>query len=218
METTSSGLKKYDSSGTLIKWFPEFNVYRGGEFQGKSTNNWVVDISRDKDGYLWVGCSISGLNKINTRNDHVSYCRLYDVNRKEVFFSDINDVLSEDSLVWVASTKGLFLNRKGIDPDTNFFQIGTEPLDHANIYCIQKDSDGYLWLGTENDGLIKYKANVNGDAYFRHYMYDPDDISSMISNHIEAIHVTADGVVWFGTDKGLCSYDKEHDRFIRFTN
>lgn len=83
-------------------------------------------------------------------------------------------------------------------------------LSHNTVNCILKDSNGFMWFGT-NDGLNKY------DGYrFSVYKHNPDDASSISDNRVYAIDEDSDGNLWVGTRNGLNKYNPEQDRFERF--
>jgi two-component system sensor histidine kinase ChiS len=94
-------------------------------------------------------------------------------------------------------------------PSLRFERIGTEDgLSSSIVTCIQQDSLGYIWFGTQ-DGLNRY------DGYsFTVYRHDPDDPGSPRDDFIESIYLDRSGVLWVGTQDGwLERYDRETDQF-----
>ena len=65
-----------------------------------------------------------------------------------------------------------------------------EGLSQSVINCIYQDSQGYIWLGTQN-GLNRF----NGET-FDVYSYNPIDSNSISNNWIYAITEDADGNLW----------------------
>lgn len=95
-----------------------------------------------------------------------------------------------------------------------FEQITTEDgLSQSTVNDILQDSRGFLWFATE-DGLNRY------DGYeFKVYRNDPFDPFSISSNQISSILEDNNGAIWIGTKGGgLNKFDKEQDRFFRFTH
>ena len=91
-----------------------------------------------------------------------------------------------------------------------FVPRGLESLSNSFVRCFFKDSEGYMWLGT-NDGLIRY----DGTNAVR-YEHDPDDKHSIPHSNINVIREDANQTIWIGTSRGLSAYDKERDRFHEF--
>ncbi|MBI3220171.1 MAG: GHKL domain-containing protein [Bacteroidetes bacterium] len=81
----------------------------------------------------------------------------------------------------------------------------------GNVLSILQDYQGFFWFGTE-EGLQRY------DGYsFKNYYFHKSDSLSLSSNFIQYLFEDSKHNLWVGTfDAGLCWYDRENDRFIRF--
>lgn len=86
-----------------------------------------------------------------------------------------------------------------------------EGLSQSNVTCILQDRQGFMWFGTQ-DGLNKY------DGYsFTVYQNDPLQPNSLSDNFVVSLYEDRKGQLWVGTDDGgLCRFDKQTGRFIRF--
>ncbi len=74
-----------------------------------------------------------------------------------------------------------------------FFNVG---LQGHTVQCILQDSQGFLWVGT-NDGLYQY------DGYtFEGYRHDPNDDNTLSNNHIRDLYEDKEGRIWIGTYGG----------------
>jgi two-component system sensor histidine kinase ChiS len=83
------------------------------------------------------------------------------------------------------------------------------------IRIIYEDSYGYLWAGTEN-GLNKYEHETEK---FTRYCYNAKDTTTIGSNVVLSIFEDSRKQLWIGTKGGgLCKYDREENKFIRFYN
>lgn len=83
-------------------------------------------------------------------------------------------------------------------------------LSHSNVTAFCQDSNGFLWIGTEN-GLNKY------DGYeFRIYQRKENDSLSLLVNAINYIFEDSHKRLWVATrTAGLHYYDPERDVFVR---
>ncbi|HXG66570.1 MAG TPA: two-component regulator propeller domain-containing protein [Blastocatellia bacterium] len=74
----------------------------------------------------------------------------------------------------------------------------------GTVKALAFDGRGGLWVGTEGQG-----AFYRRDAGTRRHFTFENTAGGLRSNFIHAIYVDREGVVWFGTDKGVCRYDPQ---------
>ena len=71
-----------------------------------------------------------------------------------------------------------------------------------------QDRDGFIWLGTQGAGLVKY------DGYtLKRFPAGP---GTFLDGNITALYEDRDGIIWFGTLGGLNSYSKDTDSFYAY--
>jgi ligand-binding sensor domain-containing protein/signal transduction histidine kinase/DNA-binding response OmpR family regulator len=90
------------------------------------------------------------------------------------------------------------------------FQSIQDELSNPYIRCILKDSQGFMWFGT-NEGLNKFDG-----SNFTLYEKGTNQPNSLICNAINAIIEDKNKNLWVGTGTGLCVYDREKDNFKAF--
>ncbi|MDR3220255.1 MAG: response regulator [Dysgonamonadaceae bacterium] len=83
-------------------------------------------------------------------------------------------------------------------------------LSNSHITKIYQDSQGYIWVATEN-GLNKF----NGCNYIT-YSEQKNDSTSLKGNYVYEILEDRHGIFWVGTMKGLFQYDRNTDSFHPF--
>ena len=84
-----------------------------------------------------------------------------------------------------------------------------EGLSQSVVNCLFQDTQGFLWIGTQN-GLNRFDGEK-----FRVYRYQPNDSLSISNNWIYAISEDRDGNLWIGTKGGLNKYVVAEDCFER---
>jgi ligand-binding sensor domain-containing protein/signal transduction histidine kinase len=85
-----------------------------------------------------------------------------------------------------------------------------EGLSQNAILSIAQDTQGFLWIGTE-DGLNKY------DGYqFTVYKHDPDDPNTLRDNFVSAIYIDQTGDLWIGTRSGLDRFNRSSGTFTHY--
>ena len=77
------------------------------------------------------------------------------------------------------------------------------------IISLAEDKEGYLWIGTHQNGLNKFDRRINE---FVHY-----ESENGIGNQIYCIEVLADGTVCIGSNGGLSLYNPNKNSFTEYT-
>lgn len=95
--------------------------------------------------------------------------------------------------------------------ELNFKKYKVEDgLSSNTIFAILQDSDGFMWIGTE-DGINKF------DGYtFKTYRNIPRDSSSIVNNYVYSIYEDSKQNLWIGTETGISVYNKRTDNFNFF--
>lgn len=119
-----------------------------------------------------------------------------------------------DHNIWLGTTIGpLRLTRAEMTNESPVFEQVKVPrndgtnladylLDNINITCMAIDGGGRKWFGTAGNGV--YLISEDNMTQIQHFISAD---SPLLSNNIESIAINdATGEVFFGTDKGLCSY------------
>jgi hypothetical protein len=116
--------------------------------------------------------------------------------------------------IWIGTNVGpMYLSPEQISADNPVFtQVkvprndGTNYADYllsgVDINCIVVDQANRKWFGTNGNGV--YLISSDNIHQIEHFT---EDNSKLLSNNIESIAINEEsGEVFFGTDKGLCSY------------
>jgi signal transduction histidine kinase/DNA-binding response OmpR family regulator/streptogramin lyase len=94
-----------------------------------------------------------------------------------------------------------------------FDRIHKTARGNPDINSITQDEQGFIWLGTIPEGVIRY------DGYdFREFQHDPADSTSLSDNEVREVFAPGDGTLWVGTAAGLDRLDFLTERFRRFTH
>ncbi len=71
--------------------------------------------------------------------------------------------------------------------------------------------DDELWLGTNRRGAFLLKPEGDEARLIEHLTFD-NTAGGLRSNQVNAVFRDREGIVWFGTDRGVCRYDRESFR------
>jgi ligand-binding sensor domain-containing protein/DNA-binding CsgD family transcriptional regulator len=97
--------------------------------------------------------------------------------------------------LWIGTFDGL-LRFDGAEFKT-FDETNTPGFSAHSAHTFIEDADGTLWIGTENEGLARYR---NGT--FTTFTID----DGLLSNSIRALAIDPEGSLWIGTNQGLMYY------------
>ncbi|MBR0118657.1 MAG: hypothetical protein IJM01_00845, partial [Eubacterium sp.] len=109
--------------------------------------------------------------------------------------SDANVVLSSsDGFIWIGGYSGL------IRYDGTTFERITEPEAITNVNALFEDSNGRIWVGTNDNGIVAFNKDKSW-----HYTYEDGLSSSSIRTIVEDENKN----IIVGTSKGLYYIDPE---------
>lgn len=174
----------------------------------------------DSRGFLWftnAHWQKPSFYAYDTKTDALnSYTSFINEDGLQVAANSINHIVEDRSgNMWVSTNVApLMLLKENIGDGSNaVLQQVKVPrndgtnfadylLDGVSVSCIAVDGGGRKWFGTTENGVYLISADNMEQIY--HFM--PNN-SKLLSNTIESIAINDDtGEVFFGTDKGLCSF------------
>ncbi|MDQ3754349.1 MAG: hypothetical protein M3371_06410, partial [Acidobacteriota bacterium] len=105
-----------------------------------------------------------------------------------------------DGALWIGARakgadSGLYLARDVLRPSKIGNGIGT-------VNAIKRGAGDDLWVGTDGQGALL----VRGGRIVERFTF-AGTAGGLRSDQISAVFVDREGVVWFGTDRGVCRYD-----------
>ncbi|HAZ01183.1 MAG TPA: hypothetical protein DCY97_03270 [Marinilabiliales bacterium] len=90
--------------------------------------------------------------------------------------------------------------------ELKFRHLGFEDgLSNSNVNCIIQDSNGFIWIGTEN-GLNRF------DGY-KFTQYYSNSENGLLSDEVFCLLIDKKKNLWIGTFRGLHRYDPSNDTF-----
>ncbi|MDH3267442.1 MAG: histidine kinase [Ignavibacteria bacterium] len=168
------------------------------------SNNTVMAIQQNLDGYLWVGTFGGGIDRFNISNE--SFINFNKISSPQNVFPDV-EILSlfvdRSGILWAGSHLG-----EGVTKIQNFklkFDIinsqstGNLKLNDDVVWSLFEDSNGNLWVGTYRGGInvLNFKTKQR-----QIYKKSGDKIYGISDNHIRSIAEDKFGNIWVGTYSG----------------
>ncbi len=169
----------------------------------------------DRQQGIWVSSNL-GLDRLTFRRPLIGPRKFGDGREEEIrgLYADRNGriwICDKNGHVMVTDADGSHIRYLTVDGSYSEKRISFG----ANVYVIQQDHNGYIWLGTKYKGLYLLTPQAGGWLvhHFRHCANDPHSISGMsVYSLIEDYRHR----LWVGTfDAGLNLVDQSNGR-IRF--
>ena len=215
----TTALVKY-ANGTFTKMpHSELMKLNRGTIQNRS-NAELSKIIIDSKGLMWFvnnNWNLPAIYQYDTENDKiVAYESIINQDGTRLNIQEGIRCVAEDleQNIWVGTSVGpVVLERSEIENNgSTFTQVkvprndGTNYADYLlaniDISSIAIDGANRKWIGTFNNGV--YLISADNMTQTQHFTTDN---SPLLSNTVKAISINnTTGEVFFGTDKGLCSY------------
>jgi ligand-binding sensor domain-containing protein len=125
----------------------------------------------------------------------------------------ISSIYDDGERVWLAEQAsaragGLWFWKDGALARTSF---------EAGALTAIYGGDGELWVGSTTQGAFLLRFE-NGDVKRVEHLTFDNTGGGLRSDHINAIFRDREGVVWFGSDRGVCRYDRSSFRASTVSN
>ncbi len=196
---TEDGLNRFDG----IK----FKAFEGSKNDSTCLKaNFVTSLFEDSKGNFWIG-QINGLQVYHHNSESFSEIKIF-INDKQIhpYVSDITEAPNGD--IWITTSAFGLIK---IDHTVGRARYSTR-LNHnlCSFYleCLFLDSDGVLWIGSDNNGISTYNLNTEEIQTFSKSKSKPFNLPS---NDITDICEDHKGNIYIGTLKsGLLQYNKQN--------
>ncbi len=199
--TYNGGVSYHEQKPIQFQWYRK-------EFDNENSlrNNAVSAFSQADDGTIWIGTDGGGLHYLKDGVIH-----RYPLPVKLADVKVITSLLSDRDGLWVGSFQhGLIY----LDEHGGYRQYKHDPHDSTSIsantiWSIQKDSAGYLWVGT-NRGVNRLDPHT---GIFHNIDNRLQGKVDKIFQDIQAqsILISSDHTIWIGSYGTLMSYQPASD-------
>ncbi len=172
-----------------------------------------------KKPLLWIGSWDQFLFNFNTdtREFNKIPIKIHNYNHKKI--TTINTLYSQDSTLWIGTIQGGLVKMNTSNYTYEIIEHQkTQQLSHNDIYGIQSDFYGNLWVGTWN-GIdhIHKKSNARDPYKIEHYNRDHPFFNEKLENRISTLYWDDGGTIWIGTfGGGVVKIDFSNNKYKRY--
>ena len=162
-------------------------------------NGKINAITQDDRGNYWVSVYNNGINYLSPTGRVLKRYKTADENS-----------IGDQVKVFLKDSKNRFLagTDKGIayyDPETDSFLLWDILPDRNRIYDIVETEEGVFWIGTYDEGLLRYDP-ASGEL--KNYPLSDTKVFSML--------LDSKNRLWVGTNNGLNRMDQGEEVFITY--
>lgn len=187
------------------------SVYLNTKTEKRFINDSVNDIT-GKGNQIYIATD-GGLIEVNKSNKNINHYGVADglVNDR------VKDVLLDSKgYLWMGTADGVSIldtKTKKIIDINKYINKGQDK--NKYVRYIYEDSEGNYYLGfLRDDGLCKIDPK---NKTIKIYKNNKQDKFSLSNNYVRYINEDSHGNIWVGTSYGLNKFDKETERFERYT-
>lgn len=148
---------------------------------------------------LWVGTYTGGINLLNVATGQWRHLAIDD--ETSSCYSLFRDSKAN---MWTGTMESICRYDRVADRFDVVKQTGVLVID------IDEDAHGNLWFSTNGGGVLTYNLNTRK---WRQYTKENTN-GSLPDNQVNCVHISADGILWVGTECGLCRYDFRKGGFV----
>ncbi len=175
-------------------------------------NNIINKLYLDNGGKLWDLTEFGfdeyddQTGKFTHHSHHSSLGSFFN----EDVFRDILEVSPGE--YWLATDAGLKIYHSITNTFTHYFnQKGkSNTLSNNHLYCLLKDAENNIWIGTEGGGLNRFNRSTHT---FFNYVVNDKTAGSLSNNDIHDIFLDSHHNIWVCTQDGLNKYIKSTNSF-----
>jgi ligand-binding sensor domain-containing protein/signal transduction histidine kinase/DNA-binding response OmpR family regulator len=184
---TMGGLNRLDPAANhFIRY-----RHRDGD-AGSLSHNGINALLRDYSGRLWIATAGGGLNRFDPATGTFLHLREGPAN----IFCLAED---RDGSLWIGAQTGLYHYLPATGTLTPIINPAATNPSGNSILAIQKNRQGDLWLGTEDDGLFLFDPLQKTFTRFAHSDTEP---ASLGNNMIKCLLTDHLGRLWAGSING----------------
>ncbi|MGQ7855495.1 hybrid sensor histidine kinase/response regulator transcription factor [Pedobacter sp. WC2501] len=203
---TSKGLYKYNPNNRAITKF-----LHTGNPNSLSSND-IINLSVDLKGQLWV-MSENGFDRYSEKENnfvHHHHRSALGSFFNEDVFRDLIEV--NDGEYYLATDAGLKIYNDKIKAYTHYYNdpknLGS--LSNNHLYCLLKDAQGNIWIGTYGSGLSRFNPKTKK---FSNYMINNSKTGGISNNIVNSLYLDSHQNVWICTRDGLNKYVAKTNTF-----
>jgi len=181
---------KWSSLRTLFIDLPRMN------------NEYITDFDFSEDGRLWLLTRFGRLFKMDISTGKYQLFNSF-IESTDPSDEAVTMMIDPKGRIWIGTRSGVrqFIPETG---EYKIFNAGTrKDLEKVSITDFAFDGFGNLFIGTDNDGLLRYEEK----PVFNSYIGNRSDKSALLPGWANLFCEASDGKLWVHSDEGISVLD-----------
>ena len=202
--TMGDGILKFDRKGQkLIRYRHDLS---NSESLGEDD---VSTLFQDREGNIWAGLHMMAPNRFAPRPPLFEKFKHEPGNTNSFSGTMVNGIYEDRrGTLWISAIDAL--NR--VDRKTGkytFYRMG-RPQVNWRPTAIVEDRSGFLWVGSDGQGIFRFDLRTGRFKVFRHSLLDRFSLSN---DYVVRLLIDHAGMLWATTVDGLNRFDPATSRF-----
>ncbi|HVF45874.1 MAG TPA: two-component regulator propeller domain-containing protein [Pyrinomonadaceae bacterium] len=167
----------------------------------------LTSLAQGRGGVVYVGTHSRGLLAFDGERAREV------LSRPRPFFVEALDA-DQGGRLWLGARArgadgGLYA---GVDPPPGSETASLRRVgDLFTATSVRRDARGDVWVATDGLGAYRFRDSQQAD----HFTFE-NTAGGLRSNRVFNVLIDREGIVWFGTDRGVCRYDPQSPRTETF--
>ncbi|MFV0591596.1 MAG: two-component regulator propeller domain-containing protein [Draconibacterium sp.] len=178
----------------------------------------IHSLIEDKSGNIWAGVFQKGLFLFAENPEIFENYGYRSFGENSIGSSCVTSIALIDKQLWVGTDgDGIYrINRETGKVNHLLLKNDKGKKTGNNLLAIYEGTDGFVWLGTYFNGLIRYEEKTGETKYYKNV---PEDHQSLINDNIAAITEDKNGLLWLATlGGGVCQFNPKSGVFSEGLN
>ena len=200
--TGGGGICKFDPTGKPF-------IHAGQNFFHNGTRYTAIRaLQEDRKGNLWLGTEGGGLFWQQHNEEDETFDRFESLGLSASPFALAEVEENGRRFMYVGSEGHPSLQKFDIEGEKPIPSTSI-PQTSGSIFSILQDRNGFLWIGTYNQGL--YRIHIQPDGSYRSTRFSKNGpgLSRLSSDIIRKLHEDRNGNLWIGTSEGLNMIERD---------
>ncbi len=188
------------------------------------TDNDVLSLFLDNEGFLWIGTRNSGLviihkNEILVNGKNAKFISYdYGYSQGSLSYRSISTIFQDkENHMWLGTHGGgiNFVENRSSRFGHLKYEIGIKnSLSYNKVWGITEDNQGNIWIGTDGDGVNVWDRKTSKFICYRNV---PGNSVSLSNNAVISAAKDYEGQIWLGTyEGGVNRFDNKTGQFHRY--
>lgn len=208
------------TDGSGVYFVDDFNKeitnleYDSDNIYGITSNN-IISVFSSDDGSFWLGTWRGGVVYSFRQHSNFNHFRHLAYTSNTLVNNNVRVIYEDiEGDIYIGTSEGLSVFDHETNNYKNFELHYAENMTSKFIYCIKDAEPGYLWVGTENGGLLIFDKK-NSKFLDQKTSIESDLLKSPKS--VLCIQKDIEGNTWFGTYSGIVKYNKILGQYKKYS-